>query len=229
MSNKPKKAKSRNQQQRKRAPQGAAKGKQPEKKPFPVLWVGLGVVAVLFIAAIALTFDSGGGEFGEPVVAGEALPPFAGDSAADGAIGTTAPTVTGADFDGNAVLIEPNGKPQAILFASHWCGVCQEEVPAVRDWIDQGNLPDGVELRSVVTLTSSGRANYPPSGWLERENWTAPVLVDDADSSVAEAFGITGVPAWVFTDGEGRVVLRSSGLTDLPVLAAFLNALAATG
>ena len=46
---------------------------------------------------------------------------------------------------------------------------------------------------------------------------------------MAEAFGITGVPAWVFTDGEGRVVLRSSGLTDLPVLAAFLNALAATG
>jgi hypothetical protein len=229
MSNKPKNAKSRTQPQRKRPPQGAAARKQPEKRPFPVMWVGLGVLAVLFIAAIALTFDSGGGEFGEPDVAGAALPPFAGDSADDSAIGTTAPTVTGADFDGNPVSIEPNGKPQAILFASHWCGVCQEEIPEVRDWLNQGNLPDGVELRSVVTLTSSGRANYPPSAWLERENWTAPVLVDDSDSSVAAAFGITGVPAWVFTDGEGRVVLRSSGLTDLPVLTAFLNALAAGG
>jgi hypothetical protein len=204
------------------APKKAA---APAKK-FPLFPVLFGVGAVLLIVAITLTFNTSSGEFGEPTAAGTALPPFEGNPQEDAAIGLSLPTVSGADFDGNPVTIAPTGTPKAILMASHWCDVCRQEIPDVQAWVNQGGLPDGIELVTVVTLTNSARPNYPPSEWLEREGWTAPVIVDDADGTVAAAFGLTGVPAWVFTDGSGNVVLRSSGLTDLPVLEAFLSVLA---
>jgi thiol-disulfide isomerase/thioredoxin len=199
----------------------------PAKKKFPVLPVAFGAVAVLLIVAIVLGFDSGGGEFGDPALAGENLPGFAGDPNADPAVGMAYSRVTGADFDGNPVTIEPNGTPKAIVFLAHWCGVCQAEVPAVQAWVNQGRLPQGIELISVATLSSSGRQNYPPSAWLEREGWTAPVIVDDSTSSISQAFGLSGTPFWAFTDGNGNIVLRSSGLTDISVLEAYLTVLAA--
>jgi hypothetical protein len=219
---------------RKKASSGTRTARKPSKQTgserrFPVLYVVFGGIAVLLVAAIIIGFGAGGGEFGDPAVAGDGLPLYTGDPETDPAIGLTYPTITGADFNGNPVTIEPNGTPKAILFLAHWCGVCQAEVPAVQAWINEGRLPDGVEIVSVTTLSSSARQNYPPSEWLEREGWTAPVLVDSSDNDVSTAFGLTGTPFWVFTDGTGNVVLRSSGLTDIPVLEGFLTLLAAGG
>ncbi len=69
------------------------------------------------------------------------------------------------------------------------------------------------------------RKNYPPNLWLEREEWPAPVIVDDETNTVANAFGLTGYPFWVAVDGDGTVVFRRAGalaIVDLEQLAASL-------
>jgi hypothetical protein len=75
-----------------------------------------------------------------------------------------------------------------------------------------------VEILSVSTAVSPDRLNYPPSAWLEREDWAVPVLVDDADGSVAQAFGLSAFPFFVAVDAGGEVVARGSGELDREAL-----------
>jgi thiol-disulfide isomerase/thioredoxin len=97
-----------------------------------------------------------------------------------------------------------------IMFVAHWCPHCQVEVPVVQQWVDDGGLPDGVDLVAVSTAIDSRRPNYPPGAWLEREGWTAPVLVDGNDAG-ARAAGLSAYPFFVGVDADGEVVGRVSG------------------
>ncbi|MGZ4105328.1 MAG: TlpA family protein disulfide reductase, partial [Actinomycetota bacterium] len=53
--------------------------------------------------------------------------------------------------------------------------------------------------------------NYPPSTWLKNEGWTPEVLVDDAEGSVAAAYGLSATPMWVFIGADGVVKFRVEG------------------
>lgn len=185
---------------------------QKAQKKFPLVPVILGVVAVALITIVLLTFDDGGGgsETGSPQITGTALPrlPEGGN---DPAIGLLAPEVVGADFDGTPVSITNDGTAKIILFVAHWCPFCQREVPIVKGWLEDNPLPDGVDLYTVSTSVSSTRDNYPPSAWLDREGWSAPVILDDAASSVSNAYGLTAFPYWVFTAADGTVLARVTG------------------
>lgn len=187
----------------------------PPAKKFPIIPIVGGLIAAALIAAIAISVADSESkaasrvEIGSPELSGEALPPFA-SSAADPAVGTVIPAVTGTDFDGNVVTIGPGEGPAAIVFLAHWCPHCQREVPAVQAWLDGGGEP-AVPLVSVATSISAARDNYPPWSWLDREGWTSPVLVDDEDGTVMLGFGGTGFPYWVFINADGEVVARASG------------------
>ena len=122
----------------------------------------------------------------------------------------TAPTVQGASFDGSPVAIQPNGRPTAIVFVAHWCPHCQREVPVIQSWINANGMPQGVDFVSVATGIDPSGPNYPPDAWLAREGWTLPVIVDPTNS-VAMAYGLSAYPYWVFLDGEGKVVSRTTG------------------
>lgn len=143
----------------------------------------------------------------EVSVSGEALPPL---EETDDAIGMKIPEAAGESFTGGTTRVDASG-PAVILFLAHWCPHCQAEVPVVQSWLDSGGLPDGVDIVSVSTATDPAQPNYPPSEWLEREGWSVPVLVDDADSTTAAAFGVNSYPFFVFVDSEGRVHHRASG------------------
>ena len=84
-------------------------------------------------------------------------------------------------------------------------------MPWVTEWLDAGNLPDGVDFYSVATSIDRTRENWPPSDWLEREAWPAPVIVDDQANSVANAFGLSAYPFWVFVDADCTIAGRVSG------------------
>lgn len=176
-------------------------------------WVIGGVVAVLTIA-LAAAFASGEPDpvqdpEGKVSISGTGLAPLA-DPASDPAIGQTAPQVVGADFDGSEVRIEPTGEPTAVVFLAHWCSHCQAEVPRIVELAAAGGT-EGVRLIGVATANDQLRPNYPASAWLEREEWPAPVLVDDPDSSVGDAFGVSSYPFFVVLDGDGKVLFRVSG------------------
>jgi cytochrome c biogenesis protein CcmG, thiol:disulfide interchange protein DsbE len=160
-----------------------------------------------------------------PVITGDPLPPFQGPDN-DAAVGLPAPEVAGTDFDGKPVSIEPDGKAKVILFLAHWCPHCQAEVPLVQTWVSAGGVPDGVEVVSVATGIDPSQPNYPPDAWLDREGWTVPVIADPTNS-VAEAYGLTAYPLWVFVGSDGAVVARAAGQMTIPDLEALVGRLTA--
>ena len=199
-------------------------------RKVPVLVIVFIAVAGLLIAA--MLFGGGnqadaGEQFGTPEISGARLPIFPRPPPqspdADPAFAQAAPEVIGEDFEGNAVSIEHDGTPKAIVFLAHWCPHCQAEVPRVTEWFEQTGGIEGVEIISVATSIDRTRTNYPPSAWLTDEEWPFPLIRDDADNSVLISYGAGGFPYWVFLDAEGKVVARSAGQLPIVELEIFLR------
>jgi thiol-disulfide isomerase/thioredoxin len=125
-----------------------------------------------------------------------------------------APTLTGIDLAEQPITIEPGGTPKILLFLAHWCPHCQAEVPRMVDYLSETGGVDGVDFYGITTSTDRLRTNYPPSAWLERENWQAPVMLDDEQSRAGLAYGVNAFPFWVVLDSEGKVALRLTGELD---------------
>jgi cytochrome c biogenesis protein CcmG/thiol:disulfide interchange protein DsbE len=203
----------------------SATRRRPAKQGRGPFFVVAGVVAAVLVAllvALAVGGDNGddratnsgdrsgdAATTGTVTASGDLLPRFA-DSSDDPAIGMTLPTLTGNDQNGDPMTIGADGRPTMIMFVAHWCPHCQREVPVVQQWVDDGRVPDGVDLVSVSTAIDANRPNYPPDAWLADEGWTAPVLVD-GDNTAAQAAGLSAYPFFVAIDGDGAVVLRASG------------------
>jgi thiol-disulfide isomerase/thioredoxin len=181
-----------------------------------VVWAAAAAVVLLALVVAVVASRGGGGpttatgtEQTRPVtVTGAALPAYG--TGTDPAVGAAAPELYGASFDGTPVNVTHDGRGKLLLFVAHWCPHCQREVPLVVEHL-RSALPEGVDLVAVATSTSRDRPNYPPSSWLDRVGWTAPVLADDAGGSAATAYGLSGFPYFVAVDRAGKVVARTSG------------------
>ncbi len=183
-----------------------------------------GLVVLLLVAAVMFGNEEVGAEYGSPEIVGTSLSQFPGTEPIDfSATGQTAPDILGADYDGNAVDLTNDGTAKGIVFLAHWCGHCQQEVPRVQEWLDNGGGVDGVDLYSVSTAANSGRDNHPASEWLEREGWTVPVIVDDQDSTALHAYGGRSFPYWVFLNADGTVAVRTAGQLTIEQLEEILN------
>lgn len=173
--------------------------------------VGLALIFVLaFSIAGEQPVDASVG-FGDVEVTGDPLPIFNSQSGSDVAAGLVAPTVVGADWNDVVSTIAPDGRSKIVTLLAHWCPHCQAEVPVVQQWIDDGNLPDDVDMYAVTTSTDQLRPNWPPQDWLVDEGWTVPTVMDDEQGTVAVNYGMSGTPFYVVLDGENRVVRRASG------------------
>ena len=179
-----------------------------------------GVVAVVLLAIGALVLltrgddgDAASDEVRHVTVTGSTLPVL--EPPGDPTEGTEAPAVAGEDFDGQPVVIEPDGRPKVIVFVAHWGPHCQEEVPVLAEWLAENGPPDDVDLYAVSSRTDPQLPNHPPSAWLEREGFDVPTIADDEDASALTAFGASAFPFFVALDGEHRVVARTSG--EIPI------------
>ena len=184
-----------------------------------------GFVVLLLVAAVVFGNEETGTEFGEPVVEGTALTLYPNTQAIDfSAAGQIGPDVFGNDYTGNEVSLTNDGTAKAIAFIAHWCPHCQEEVPRVQEWLDNGGGVDGVDIYSVSTSASTGRPNHPASEWLDNEGWTVPVIVDDKSGTVHASYGSGGFPYWVFLNADGTVSARTAGQLSIQQLEELLNA-----
>lgn len=188
-----------------------------DARRLPVVPIVIGVIAL--IAVIALVASSlaeeddateGQQQVGPVAVSGDPLPRF-GDSAGDPAVGTAAPRLEGQSFDGSSVEIGDDGRPKVVVFLAHHCPHCQAEVPRIVDWFGDNGVPDDVDVYGVATGTSEDLPNYPPSRWLDREEWDRPTMADDEDSTAASAFGLSAYPYFVALDADHEVVARGTG------------------
>jgi cytochrome c biogenesis protein CcmG/thiol:disulfide interchange protein DsbE len=208
-------------------------------KRWPLLWVGGALVVVV---ALAVVFTLAGGDDQPTVVQAEdssaedssAAISQTNDVAIDGmaipefqetetAQGLAAPQVSGSDFDGESVsLLEP-GTPTVVGFFAHWCPHCQAEVDELSRHLATTGLPDDVNVVAVSTGVDSDQGNFPPSAWFESEGWPTPVLSDDAQSSAAKAYGLSGFPFWAIVDADGNLVSRTAGGIGADQLDAFIE------
>ena len=203
-------------------------GRRPPPKPaerrrtLPLVGILIAVVAVLLVGALvfnAMTKDDASADVEQtrPVtVEGAALPRFDGTAAQDPGIGAEAPVLTGQGFDGGAITIGgpqtgSDGRPTLVMFVAHWCPHCQREVPLVVGWRADGTIPSDIDLVAVSTGVDPAYPNYPPSEWLADERWPGGIMADDADSTAAQAYGLSAYPYFVALDKDGKVVARDTG------------------
>ncbi|GBD85990.1 soluble secreted antigen MPT53 precursor [bacterium BMS3Abin02] len=194
--------------------------RQSKDNPAPVrsrrLWIIIGVLGILAIAAAAGLSTKGGptatnatiGETQMVTVTGTALPRYP-KQGADPAIGMRAPQLSGSSFDGTRISIGDDGKPKIIVFLTHWCPHCQNDVNELTPYIDENGLPPGVEFYSVATATDATAPNYPPSKWLA--DWPVPTMADSPENTAANAFGLNAFPFFVFVTADGKVDFRFPG------------------
>ncbi len=198
-----------------RARSSAVAQAQRANKSSQTVWIVVGVVIVIGLAAIlavALAQEentSSAPQVGEVTVTG-AVPELPPDGVSQ-AVGMPAPEVTGTALGGGEISITNDGTPRVIGFFTHWCPACRAEVPVVSSWYNDGGAPDDVEFVAVSTGVNPQGVNYPPTRWFERENWEVPTLLDSSTNSVATAFGLSAYPYWVVVDGDGNVVTQTTG------------------
>ena len=199
------------------------RGRSSKVLPAVVGLVGaLAVVAVLIGITMApsdtASIDS---QTGEVRVAGAALTPYS-PGATDPSVGRHIPELRGYGFDDQPITVSHAGDAKIVLFVAHWCNHCQAEVPRIVDWLAAGRLP-GAQLVAVSTAVDANAPNYPPSEWLEREDWAIPTITDDADGTAAQAFGVTAYPYFVAVKADGTVAARASGELSLEQLQALIT------
>ena len=173
----------------------------------------------------------------QPVtVTGDALPTFDPDNTGniapvgglpDLGAGLPAPPLSGLDFQGDAVTIDPaaNG-PYMIVFLAHWCPHCNAEVPRLLDWKGSGGVPAELNVIGVATAVSSSAPNFPPAQWFSDKGWSWPVMVDESlgdglAGKAASVYGASGWPYFVIVGADGLVKARASGevsVADLQVI-----------
>lgn len=154
--------------------------------------------------------DTSGGPATTAAGGGQALPTFEAGGQ-DPAVGRTIPSISGTSISGQPITIAPDGKGKLLIFVAHWCPHCQREVPKIVQWLKDQRAPSGVEVQAVSTGVRADAPNYPPTAWLERENWTIPTLADSEGSEAATAFGLSSFPYFVAVDSQGKVTERTSG------------------
>lgn len=162
------------------------------------------------------------------VVSGPPLPDLtpeiADGNVADPALCTAVPVISGYDFDGQPVSIDPaaNG-PTLIVASAHWCTHCDTEIDALLSWERSGELPPALDIVAVSTSLEPDGPNFPPDEWLDSRGWHWPVLADSSDEEVLVALGITSFPNLVLVDEHGLVRWRASGVSDADTIDAAVD------
>ncbi len=206
--------------------------------------VAVSVALVVVLAAGIAVFASGGGdngsssdstvasvpggsapgEFQNVDVEGEALDPL-GKGAADPSLGKVGPNLSGYNFTGLSVSVNPatSGEPTMLVFLAHWCPHCNAEMPRLVNWYDKGLVPPNLRVIGVATASRKDQSNWPPSEWMQSFDWPFEVLADSETNQAAAAYGVDGYPFMVILDKDGKVVARHSGEMDEAEIPNFVN------
>lgn len=175
--------------------------------------------------------------FKPDAVAGAALPAFSQEiqrGAPDIALCEPAPVVSGYDYAGDEITIDPaTDGPTMVVLLAHWCPHCNREIPVLNTWRDSGDVPDNLDIVGVSTGVDPDGANFPPDEWLPALDWQWPVLADsdlgaddpddDVVASVFRAYGGTTFPTMLLFGSDGRLLARYSGKSTAAVIAARVN------
>ena len=100
---------------------------------------------------------------------------------------------------GQLRLSELKGQVVMINFWATWCGPCRQEMPLLQQ-IQAKYEPLGFTLLGINVEPDSAEAQ----AWLTKVPVSFPILFD-RQNTVAESFGVVGMPSTVFIDRSGNV------------------------
>ncbi len=108
-------------------------------------------------------------------------------------------------LDGKTVNLEDyRGKPLLLHFWAEWCPFCK---------LEEGTITDLTQDYQVLTVAYQSGDKAEVIKHMQKQgiqNW--PTIVD-ADSRLADSYGVKGVPTSLIIDGKGNIRFSEVGLT----------------
>jgi peroxiredoxin len=122
------------------------------------------------------------------------------------------PDFTLKDLQGNTFTLSKQiGKPVLLFFGATWCPSCRSEIPAYK------NIHETYSKRGlIVTYINITESTTKVARFVKANALPYKVLLDE-DGSVAESYGIVGVPTMILIDKEGRIIKAGHSTTELPL------------
>jgi cytochrome c biogenesis protein CcmG, thiol:disulfide interchange protein DsbE len=134
-------------------------------------------------------------------------------STSQGILHRAAPEFARADLAGRRIDLKSyRGKVVLLNFWATWCAPCQVELPKFDAWQKKYGA-QGLQVLAV----SMDDGDAPVRRTVRRLHLEIPVLMGDAKLG-DEYGGVLGLPVTFLIDGEGRVVAKLKGETDLTAL-----------
>ena len=201
-----------------RSTSASSSGRSGGSNRLVLILVGVAVVA--FVGVVAVLSAGEGADLpglsdvaAQVVIEGETIPVPYPEDGPDPAVGLPSPVITALDYEDQPVTIGEQGQAQVIVFLAHWCPVCGQELPTLRDLVEADGVPYDTELVLVTTGLDPSRPNWPPRTWLSDAGLGEQTTVrDDVGDPLMKAFGLGAYPAWAVVDAEGTLVARRQGL-----------------
>ena len=92
-----------------------------------------------------------------------------------------------------------NGKPVIIFFWATWCPHCRVQLDTIH------NSQADLEAKGVqVALVDLGESAKLVQAYMSANHMTMDVFLDE-DGSVSDAYGVIGIPTFIFVNAEGVV------------------------
>ncbi len=119
-------------------------------------------------------------------------------------VGTAAPKLAGTTLDGGHVdLASYRGKPALVLFGASYCEPCRKE------WPDVAKTAAAHPALSIIGVSYEDSRSIMRS-FTESIGVKFPV-VDDPNGTVAQRWGVHGIPQAFFVDGSGKLTAHVIG------------------
>lgn len=122
------------------------------------------------------------------------------------AVGKIAPDFKAATPEGESLSLSSlKGKYVLIDFWASWCAPCLAEVPNVKAVYDEYH-PKGLEILSVSL--DEDKAKWMAAITKHNLNWKHISTLKGWDCGIAKTYNVSGVPAMILLDKDGRIVTK---------------------
>ena len=157
-----------------------------KKKPIKAALNALALTAGIVVSSLA--------QAGKPVVVGDMAPEY------------SFKTIAGQSIQSKQLK---GDKPIYMKFWATWCSYCTEEMPHTQATFEKYGDQLEVVAMNVGMNDSVNKINH----FFKKNDYSIPVYFD-AKGDLTAMFGITGTPQHILIDKTGKVIHRSSLLTD---------------